>query len=221
MFEGLLALIYKENCCICGCSKDNNILCKSCAKNVQMLSSFAHSKILGVEIYSAFIYKEVIRELIHKLKFEHKKAVARVLGLYIFDFYEKILDNKSCSNINTIDLKNAVIVPIPTNKKNVQNRGYNNVYETAFWFAKIAKLKLRADLLIKIRNTKPQFKLDKEARKSNVRGCFQVNLKNYNRETVILIDDIITTGATLFEAINAFQKVGINNIICITVSKAV
>ena len=221
LFRGLLSLIYKENCCICGCSKDDSILCKTCAKDVQMLSAFLHSKISGVEIYSVFIYKNIVRTLIHKLKFDHKKAVARVFALFLFDFFNKILENTEQSKINKINLQNTVIVPIPTNKKNIQKRGYNNVYEIASEFAKIANLKLCPDLLTKIRDTKPQFKLNKEARKSNVEGCFQVNKKIYNNETIILIDDIITTGSTIYEAIGAFQKEDINNIICITISKAV
>lgn len=221
----LLSLIYKEKCCICGidlnCSKTEKTLCKNCLKTVEILSGFAQCKINGVEIYSATIYDGTVRTLIHKLKFQHNKDIAKVLAEILSEFYRKILAFKLKNNNHVNWPQSLAVVPIPTNKKNVQTRGYNNVYEIAKEFAEINNLVLKNDILIKIKDTKPQFKLSKDQRRSNVSGCFKVNLKKYNNETILLLDDIITTGATLNEAISAFQANGIKNIICITVSKAV
>ncbi len=221
----LLSLIYKEKCCICGidlsCAKSEKILCKNCLKTVEILSGFAQTKINGVEIFSACIYDGIVRTLIHKLKFQHNKNIARVLAKILTDFFDKILVNNSLDILYVKTPKTVAVVPIPTNRKNVQIRGYNNVYEIAKEFAEINGFILKNDILIKIKDTKPQFELKKNQRKSNVSGCFKVDLKNYHNETILLIDDIITTGATLNEAITTFQAAGINNIVCITVSKAV
>lgn len=219
--EMFLSLIYKENCCICGCSKDNKILCKTCAKNVEILPGFAHSKILDVEIYSACFYDGIIKQLIHSLKFNHKLGAARVLANILSNFYKKILDNRTVCGKNNKWFQNTVVVPIPTNKKNIKERGYNNVLKIAELFAQNEKLKFRDNILIKIKENLPQYKLSLKERRTNVKEVFKVNLKNYNGENIILIDDIITTGSTLEEALKTFREAGIKNIVCITVSKAI
>ena len=129
VFEGFLSLIYKENCCICGCSKDNKILCKTCAKSVEILSGFPQGVLNGVNIYSACLYKDTMRTLIHKLKFNHKKAVARVLANILHDYFKKILEYELLKTGDIKIFKNPVLVPVPTQKKNIKERGYNNVYE--------------------------------------------------------------------------------------------
>jgi len=75
---------------LCGCSKDNKILCKTCSKSVEILSGFAQGVLDGVEIYSACFYKDTIRTLIHKLKFNHKRTVARVLASILYNYFKKI-----------------------------------------------------------------------------------------------------------------------------------
>lgn len=215
----ILSLIYKEECCFCGCSKENKILCKKCAKSVEILSGFAHSKILDVEIYSACVYDGVIKQLIHSLKFNHKPSAAKVLAEILSSFYKKILDYKTSSGINDIWFQNAVVVPVPTNKKKIKQRGYNNVSKIAEIFARNENLRFKDDVLLKIKENNPQYKTLAKDRKDNVKGVFKVNSKRLNFKNVIIVDDIVTTGSTLEEAIKTFKEAGVENIVCITVSK--
>ncbi len=224
VFERFLSLIYKENCCVCGCSKDNNILCKNCSKSVEILSGFPHRIIDGVEIYSACIYKDTVRTLIHKLKFNHKLIAARVLAKILSDYYKKILDYEQKRSGNIEKYKNAVFIPVPTSKNNIKERGYNNVYEIVKEFAFIQNIKFSHNFLIKIKNTKPQYKMGKNKRRDNVKGVFKINvkkIKDFKDKTIVIVDDIITTGSTLSEIIKVLKENGIKNIICITISKAV
>lgn len=220
MAEEFLSFLYRENCIICGCAKDGKILCKTCAKTVEFLSPFAHAKYRGVEIYSATIYQNNLRELIHKLKFNHKKGVARVLAEFLYQYITTVLKENSCN----INFQNTVLVPIPTNNKNIKQRGYNNVFEITKELSHLLNISFSGKILIKIKDTKPQYKLSKDKRMENVFGCFDIDIneyKKYEEKDIILIDDIYTTGATINEAIRTFQAKGINNIICITLSKAV
>lgn len=229
VFERFLALIYKENCCICGCSKNNKFLCKTCSKDVEILSGFPQGLIRGVEIYSATIYKGVMKELIHKLKFHHKKTAARVLGQFLSEYYDKILsfEQKKCGSVKKF--QDAVFIPVPTIKRNIKERGYNNVYEIAKEFtgiqsAKGQNIKILNDFLIKIKDTVPQYKVNKSKRKENIKNSFGININKYRgfkNKNFIIIDDVITTGSTLDEIIKTLQENGINNIMCITLSKAV
>ncbi len=229
VFERFLALIYKENCCICGCSKDNKILCKTCSKDVEILSGFPQGLIRGVEIYSASVYKGVIKELIHKLKFHHKKAAAKVLARFLSEYYDKILSFEQKKHGSVKKFQNAVFIPVPTSKRNIKERGYNNVCEIVKEFKEIQhnkgqNIKVLDNFLIKVKNTTPQYKVSKNKRRENVKNSFRVNInkyKGFKDKNFIIIDDIITTGSTLDEIIKTLKENGINNIICITLSKAV
>lgn len=223
-FHDFLSLIYKENCCVCGCSKDNEILCKNCLKNVEILSGFPQGKIRDVKIYSACIYKDTIRTLIHKLKFNHKRSTAKVLAKILSTYYNKILEYSLIHKENYEQFKNAIIVPVPTSKKNILNRGYNNVFEIAKEFSKFENIPILEGFLIKTVNTLPQYKIIKSKRKINVAGAFKINAKLISKikgKTIIIIDDIITTGSTLNEIIKILQENDVKKIICITLSKAV
>lgn len=229
VFERFLALIYKENCCICGCSKDNKILCKTCAKDVETLSGFPQGLLRGVEIYSACIYKGVIKELIHKLKFYHNLSAAKVLAEFLSEYYDKILSFEQKKSGNVKKFQNMIFIPVPTAKRNIKERGYNNVYEIVKKFAEIRtskgeSIKILNDFLIKIKDSTPQYKINKSKRRKNVEGVFGINLKKYKGfqdKTFVIIDDIITTGSTLDEIIKTLQENNIKKIICITLSKAV
>lgn len=230
------SLIYKENCVICGvvldshrpCSKSESSLCKTCLKTVEILSGFPQGIFMGVEIYSASIYDGTMRHLIRKLKFNHKKDVASVLAEFLFTFYKKIEQYKKECNTPLPLLQNlaqnTVIVPVPTNKENISQRGYNNVLEIAKEFSALLGVPYSKNLLVKIKNTKPQYKLSPKQREENVSGCFSINLKEaekYKGKTLLIIDDIYTTGATIREIIRVLKKNNMENIFCITLSKAV
>lgn len=212
-----LSHLYKEKCIICGCLKDGNILCKNCLKTVEILPCFAHTKTEGIEIYSVSFYNGVLKKIIHKLKFNHKKGVAKVLAGLLFKYFALSEQFEHFNN-------NIVLVPVPTNRKNIKERGYNNVFEIVKEFSKLIKAPYTKNILIKIKDTKPQYKLNARQRRENISGCFGVDLKEYEKykgKKIVIIDDIYTTGATLEEIIKTFKECGINNIICITVSKAV
>ena len=234
----IFSLIYKENCIICGCalqnngfsaqnntcSKNVNLLCKTCAKTVEFLSGFPQGVYDGVEIYSATIYKTTMRQLIHKLKFNHKKDVCHVLAYFLFEYYKKIEAYKKECGKFLPSLENLVIVPVPTNKNNIKQRGYNNVFEIAKEFSNLLRAPFSKNLLLKIKDTKPQYKLGPKERVKNVSGCFNINLKEVEKfkgKTVLIIDDIYTTGATINEIIEFLKKNNIENIFCITLSKVV
>jgi len=227
----ILSLIYKEKCVICkkeirknsSCLKTDKILCKNCLKTVEILSGFPHTKFNGVEIYSTSFYEGTMKDLILKLKFNHKKDIAKVLAYFLFKYFYKLKAyKKECGDFSF--LENIVAVPVPTNKSNIKRRGYNNVYEIVREFAALSKVSYSKNILLKIKNTKPQYKLGPKKRAENVSGSFSINLKEYKRfkgKTVLIIDDIYTTGATLNEVIKTFKKEEVNNIFCITLSKAV
>ena len=211
MFKALLDLIYKNKCLICSCSKTDSFLCKNCAKDVNFLSSFPHRIYNNIPIYSAATYENVVKKLIQLLKFSHKKSSSVVLGELLFEYYKKLNLNRDFIIIypNSFYLKKLF-------------RGYEHMYLITKEFAKLSALKLYKDVIKKTRNTVSQYKA--KNRRLNIENSFKINEKYINElksKPVLVVDDIITTGATLEEIINVLKKEDIKDITCLTISKAV
>lgn len=216
LLKELLDLLYKRKCIVCGCSIQGDILCKTCAKTVENISCFAQGKINGYNLYSAFYYKDVIRTLIHELKFKHNKVCALYAAKYLADFLEKVKEYEK----DNIDFSNAVIIPVLTHKTNKNKRGYDNVYEIAKKLSDLSGYTLNATSLKRIKFTRPQFELNKTQRKENIKGSFKLDENFKANSLVILLDDIVTTGSTLEFITSLFKERGINNLICLTLAKA-
>ncbi|MBR2068331.1 MAG: ComF family protein [Candidatus Gastranaerophilales bacterium] len=215
MFKGLLLkildLIYKKKCIVCSCAKTDDLLCKNCAKDVNFLSGFPHKIYNSIPIYSACVYTTTVKTIIHLLKFSHKKQASLVLAQLLFEYFKKL------------KLNNDFIIVYPGSFYLTKwMRGYEHMYLVAKEFSKLSGLKFYKSAILKVKNITPQYKA--KNRRKNVLGAYQINKKIINKikdKPILLIDDIITTGATIEEVINTLKKEGVSNITCITISKAI
>lgn len=209
LYENFLDLIYNKRCIVCGNSKENDFLCKTCAKDVHYLSTYAHRIYNNIPIYSATLYNGSIKILIRKLKFSHAKNASIPLAKILFEYFSKIRKNKD-----------YIIVYPPSFFIKSAQRGYNHMYLIVKEFSKLTNIPIEKEVVKKIKYTKPQYKA--KDRKKNISGSFKINLKNKNlkNKTILLIDDITTSGATLNEIIDCFLGNNISDIICLTVSKS-
>lgn len=80
--------------------------------------------------------------------------------------------------------------------------------------ARLTNNSLNKNLIKRVKDTKPQYKLKRHERLQNLNGAFEVDKSNYTGKTLLLIDDICTTGSTFEEMIKEFAKHGITDIIC-------
>ncbi|MBQ8475666.1 ComF family protein [bacterium] len=209
--DKLLDLIYKEKCIVCSCSKTNELLCKNCLKDVNFLSNFPHKIYNEIPIYSATVYTTTVKIIIHLLKFSHRRKAAGILAELLFDYFKKL----------KLDSDFIIIYPDSFYIK-AMTRGYDHMYLISKEFAKLTGLKFYKNAIKKIKNTIPQYKA--RNRKKNIEGAFKINkkyIKELRQKPVLLIDDIITTGATIEEIINLLKRYQINNITCLTVSKTI
>ncbi len=209
--EFLLNLVFIKKCIVCSCAKTDDLLCKSCAKAVHYLSGFPHKIYNEIPIYSAALYQDTVKSLIGNLKFKHKKTSAIVLGKILFDYFQKTGDKN----------KDYIICFVPSYFTKSATRGYNHMFLIAKEFSNLTGIEINKNLINKIKYTKPQYK--SKNRQKNIKGSFRINNREINSikgKTVILLDDITTSGATLEEILNCFIKKGIKNIICLTVAKA-
>ena len=113
--------------------------------------------------------------------------------------------------------RNTIITNVPLHKRKLKQRGFDQTDILAKKLAK--KLDLTyTPLLKRIKHTKAQAQLDKQARSKNLDNAF-VAIKQNQKNTVLLIDDVTTTGATLDAAAQALKTAGIARVICLTIAK--
>lgn len=179
----------------------DKIICHSCFNKIKSSTNqllrqeydkkFSNAKFIS-DFYSSFIFEKdgVLQNAIHALKYKNKFLTGIFWGETLAGFLqEKIIDWG-------IDF----ILPIPLHKLKQLERGYNQSYYIAKGLSKKLNLKLNDKILKRIKHTKSQTKLDLLERQENMSGAFFViNKKQITGKNILLIDDVITTGATVNE----------------------
>ena len=120
--------------------------------------------------------------------------------------------------LNINDKREFQVVPTPLHKNRIKKRKYNHMELVAEEFCKLNGYTLNCELIKRIKDTKPQYKLSRKERLSNLSDAFEVNISKDQGKPVLILDDICTTGATFEEMINVLHKNGITDIICIASS---
>lgn len=151
--------------------------------------------------------KEPVRSTIHEAKYHGSERAFRLLGYALADYL------RDADDILTTGLNLVVLVPIPLGKERRKERGFNQVEEVARKVEKELRIKVETDLLVRTRETVSQISLAREKREENMRGAFRTTRNADPKYTYVLIDDVLTTGATLQSAIDALRDAGAVHII--------
>ena len=184
-------------------------LCLRCFQSLAFLSgdrtqqgATLHGVLPSVPVLAIFEYSGSVREMILQLKYRQAFWTVPIFGEMLVD------------HIRKLDINASVIIPMPMHHRRRLSRGYNQVALLASWMAKKLHMDMRMNTLMRNRNTQLQHELNKDHRIENVRGCFSV--KQECRQPVILLDDVMTTGASLTEAYQALCHAGCTEIhICV------
>ena len=231
----LLHFFFPKTCFCCGCdlsAREEGLLCKTCRDQlrkpgphickrcgVALRSGGAHcyacrgSKAKQYKckiIRSAFVFNASSRALVHALKYQQADYTAVYMGKQMMKQFS------TYPELATADL----IIPVPLHPKRKRRRGYNQSELLAKAFAK--ELGIGADTcsLVRTRDTLSQTKLGRKGRLENMVGAFRcVRPGNVKGKTVLLIDDVATTGATLEGCAVALKQAGAKQVLAYTFAR--
>lgn len=117
--------------------------------------------------------------------------------------------------IKSVGINADFIVPVPMYRENQRKRGFNQAELIAKEVGRILDIEVRTDIVSKNRKTLPQKELTKKQRKINLQGAFSVADKSeVKNKSILVIDDVCTTGSTLSEIANLLTECGAENIFC-------
>ena len=188
-----LEYIFPPSCGVCG-KLGKDYLCEKCEKELRKYEIDLEQDLVEedsdkiIRKLHIFKYKELIRKLIIQYKFDDKSHLYKTFCKFIVK-NEKLFDF-----IKSYD----IIVPVPIHKKRMRERGYNQSELIAKDLAKTAGIRCYTDVLVKIKNNKPQSSLNGNDRKENAKDVYKlVKKEKITNKKVLLFDDIYTTGATV------------------------
>jgi ComF family protein len=124
--------------------------------------------------------------------------------------------------LQNYDFKNSVLVPIPMYWKKKNRRGFNQAEVMCKSISEKTGIP-RCNLIKRIRDTKTQVGLSKESRINNVRDAFiidHVRFSEISSKTIILIDDVFTTGSTLEQCARVLKENGVSKVFGFTFAKS-
>ena len=147
-------------------------------------------------VRAAFVYAPPLDRLLPRFKFHGDLAAGRLLAALMRETAPSIPHG-------------SAIVPVPLHRKRLRMRGYDQALELAKPLAATCGLPLRDDLLHRARATAAQSRLHADQRKRNLRNAFEVDASIALPACAVLIDDVMTTGATLHAAAKALRKAGV------------
>lgn len=190
--------IPEPSCRICGVPILKSDLCPLCANSRPPYQA----------LRSWLVFEGPIRLALHNLKYHRDMALgdalARQLALFVKNLHWQV----------------DVVIPVPLGKKRQQERGYNQVGMVAMPLAGLLGWDYSPTSLARIRETRSQVGLSPAERKENVSGAFLGNPDKICGRTVLLVDDVTTTGATISACAAALLESGAREVYAVTLARA-
>lgn len=212
IFKSFIDLIYKKKCYFCFNSKYSLTMCPECYDKLQFCNFEVNRIIDGVDVYCAGVYTKELQKLIRGLKYHKQKELAFYQAKFMYEYFQ---------SIDALKDKNFELIPVPLHKNRIKSRKYNHMELVCKEFSLLSGFKCNFNLIERIKDTKPQYKLSRAERLGNLQHAFTVNKDFVPQNPVLIFDDICTTGATFEEIIKELKSNGINEIICFATSTPV
>jgi len=182
------------------------LLCDTCAAQVKIWPGpvDALSRVYPLaRVYPAFVTDDRLLVLIHLLKFARRERIAPWLA------------GAMAEHLPDFSESGGVVVPVPMDRRARLKRGFNQAEKIARVLASSWELELEARALTKVRATKAQSTLGRAERLVNVEGAFRADPNRVRNRDIILVDDLVTTGATLRACAGALVASGARRVVAV------
>ncbi len=215
-------LLYPQRCLLCGApGADDRDLCRLCAKSLpyndhpcsicalplpakapvgSVCGRCSQNRPAFDRCYAALEYDHLTGPLISRLKFNHRLNHARLLSELLCDYLER-------HQAPLPDL----FLPVPLHRQRLRERGYNQALEIGRHVGRHFDIPVSAALCSRVRATSAQTGLQRKERRKNLRRAFRLN-SPVKGMTISLLDDVVTTGATVSELAKLLKKEGASRV---------
>ena len=184
-----------EKCGIPTNGADTCDKCKSKPPAYQMMRSWA-------------VFDSPVQNALHTLKYRRNVGIGDALAMQMREF------------VRSLEWPVDVLVPVPLGKKRLKERGYNQVGLVARSLAYEIGLGYAPQALRKSRETRSQVGLTLSQRWENVQNAYQANPEAVKRKSILLMDDVATTGSTIQACADALLSAGAREVYAITIARA-
>lgn len=197
--------------CVNNLPRNNGKICKICGSKIEgegELCENCFSHIPSFDIARApFLYEEPISNLVQRFKYHNGKYLFKPLSEFMIDEYLK--NNFNCD----------LIIPMPLSKQHLKIRKYNQAEELAKHISQNLNIPLYNGIIERVKDTEKQTKLTFTERLENLKDAFKIlDKKAIKNKTILVVDDVITTGATLNSCCLELRKGKPKKIIVLTLA---
>jgi len=235
MFQALIDFIFPRTCV--GCGSWGEYLCPDCVNFLRTIDKpicpycsqgaiygqthFSCRQAWGLEgLTSIFVYQGIVKEIITKLKYHFATDLSETILEMFLSFCG---EDKALTKF--VLQKNVCLVPVPLHWWRRNWRGFNQAELLGQMIAEKLDIGFLPDLLIRKKYTRPQIKFKKEKRIKNIKGAFKINHQSLAINhppaggSIILFDDVWTTGATMKECAKLLKSKGIKKVWGLTLAR--
>lgn len=229
LLDPFLRLLYPPRCLVCRALGGSGLcvhclsqivpvtppLCRTCGHPLAGKSNCANCAVRPPAFAAARslgAYDGVLRAAIHQFKYRDRPQLALPLGMAL-----AAMARAQAADLN--HLRFDALLPVPMHTVRHRLRGYNQSERLARVVSSELTMPMLPDVLLRIRSTRPQVGLSADARRRNLAGAFAVRHDEaVQGKTLLLVDDVVTTGSSLHECALVLKSCGAKSVYCLTLA---
>ena len=197
LLRNLTNLIYENSCLICNKGTKDLTVCKVCEKDFKERNENSTKYLELITVYSFGYYESKLRQGIINLK-NGKKDLAKYFAGILKLFWKKS---------NNIHQNDYLVIPVPSHKKRIKERGYCQASFIGEEFAQQLGYDFSNKFVIREKETAYMNSLENiTERKKNIKNAFKVIKNNKSLNNILIIDDILTSGNTMCEIAKTIKQ---------------
>lgn len=230
MAERILNLIYPRRCAMCDAllAGKQLYICRQCEPKLQIIrepyclkcgkmlereeDEYCRDCLLHPHLFergrSLLVYDGPVKQSLYRFKYGGRKEYAKA--------YAYLAESRLGEYIK--EIRPEALLPVPLHRKRYRMRGYNQSEVFARELGRRMGIPVVSKMVSRVKNTLPQKELDLSDRQNNLKKAFKINRNDVKLNTIIIIDDIYTTGSTIDALSATLREAGVQNIYFLTIS---